>query len=296
MTYEYINDEIYNRIMEEDNTSNVSNKAEKNKELLTRYTIANDKEKKEISREIILLNMPYLKYLTKKYTFHKDDYEDNFISAVIGMYGAIKHFDIEADIKFSTYSFYWVRKEILENYVIMNYPFKVPNRSGNILYQISKYIEEWQYKYHTDAIPTAEEISNELGYSKASVSNYLVVLQPMLYLSMPISKDNTESDDMTLGNLLKDEKINIEEDIVKKIMFERVENIIDNMCQKNKITERNYNILKLRYGYYGKPMTLEEIAKIYNLTRERVRQIEQKTLEKIRNECKKEKINMEGLY
>lgn len=290
MNCQYIENIIQKNIEKLHNNENIYE--ENNKLLLAYNNKSNIDEKKEIAREIVLLNTAYIKFMTNKYTFDKNDWEDNFMAAIVGVYDAINHYDINMNIKFTTYSYFWIRKAILDDYVRRTYPFKIARHGGDVLYKISKYIEEWQLQQNTDTYPSTKEISKALGYSEKKVANYIPILQPLVYISAPIKNIEEE---ITLENILKD-KTNIEDETIKKLTIEEVNDIIKDLCKKKKISERNCTILRLRTGYYGEPMTLEEIGKLYGLTKERVRKIEQAAIEKINFACQNRKLDMEGLF
>ena len=230
----------------------------------------------EAKNEVITKNLRLVISEAKKYVGSGMDFLDLIQEGNIGLITAIEKFDIAKGCRFSTYATWWIQaitRSILEKRRTVKIPAHQENRI--------KLLKDYNNEYYRDngKYPTKEEIATYLHWDKNVVENTISMAKTkMVLLSTPISDD---SDDELVDFIEDKDEIDVDKIIFSKQILEAIEN--------SNLTEREKEILYLRFGIYdGEYRTLEEIGKIYKLTRERIRQIEFKACRKLRrnNEIK----------
>ena len=231
----------------------------------------------EAKNEVITKNLRLVISEAKKYVGSGMDFLDLIQEGNIGLITAIEKFDIAKGCRFSTYATWWIKQAITRSILEKRRTVKIPAHQENRI----KLLKDYNNEYYRDngKYPTKEEIATYLHWDKNVVENTISMAKTkMVLLSTPISDD---SDDELVDFIEDKDEIDVDKIIFSKQILEAIEN--------SNLTEREKEILYLRFGIYdGEYRTLEEIGKIYKLTRERIRQIEFKACRKLRrnNEIK----------
>jgi RNA polymerase primary sigma factor len=154
---------------------------------------------------------------------------------------------------------------------------RLPLNRTNELLQIQKAQRSLMKDLSTED-PSMEEIGNLTGFEPEHVANLLSISRDMVSLDAPLFNDGNASN---IGDFLEDESQNPEQSLLDQSLKDDVRTLLSSL------TEKEREILELRFGLDGKnPMSLKEIGELYNLTKERIRQIEKKALERLRNPAK----------
>ncbi len=224
----------------------------------------------EARERLILCNLRLVVNVAKKYGNKGMGFIDLISEGNFGLIHAIEKFDIEKGYRFSTYAVWWIKQAISKAIISKGREIRIPSYKHDLLNKINKFI--------MDAVmlkgdyPTIYEISEGLEINLEKVQELMVEFQETISLSSPIGED------IYLEDTIPSEVHNdLEDNIIRNISAEQINEIL------NKLNEREKQILKLRFGFDGNQIhTLEDIGQSFSITRERVRQIEQKTLEKLR--------------
>lgn len=224
----------------------------------------------EARERLILCNLRLVVNVAKKYGNKGMGFIDLISEGNFGLIHAIEKFDIEKGYRFSTYAVWWIKQAISKAIISKGREIRIPSYKHDLLNKINKFI--------MDAVmlkgdyPTIYEISDGLEINLEKVQELMVEFQETISLSSPIGED------IYLEDTIPSEVHNdLEDNIIRNISAEQINEIL------NKLNEREKQILKLRFGFDGNQIhTLEDIGQSFSITRERVRQIEQKTLEKLR--------------
>jgi len=232
--------------------------------------------------KLLRANLRFVVSVAKKYQNHGLSLEDLINEGNIGLIKAAQRFDETRGFKFISYAVWWIRQTILQAISEYSRLVRLPlNVVGN-LNKISKITSEFEQEYERE--PTSEEIEEILAQEKIDLDIVRQLTEGTLSIDSPIGKNGsgtlqdvlTEQTDNEPGSLLTEESFHIE--------VERALRSLD---------EREATILRLYFGIGQElPMTLEEIGNHLHLTRERVRQIKEKALRKLRHTSRA--LNLKG--
>ena len=230
----------------------------------------------EAKNQLILSNLRLVVNVAKGYTNKGMSFIDLVSEGNFGLIHAIEKFDIDRGFRFSTYAVWWIKQAISKAVINKGRDIRIPSYRYDLLNKVNRYImsklkEEGFY-------PNVEKISNELNIPSDKVEKIMLDFQDTMSLNMSIGEDIYLEDTLAFddGVSLEDKVI---DDMERKQVIEYV----------NTLNEREKEILKLRFGLEGYEIhTLEEIGSAFNITRERVRQIEKRTLQKLRIKYSKE--------
>jgi len=207
--------------------------------------------------------------LASIYTIESLEYDDLYQEGVLGIIKAINNYDPNSCCKFSTYAVWWIRQVMVRYIQNHRDTIRIPTYLNESLCKINSINEYYKKKYNREA--TIEEIAKELKKPKEYIEKVLAGR----YTISSLNED--AGDDRELGELIPS-TLDTEKEALNNIKSQEIKKFIMN----SNLTERERKIIFLRFGILdGIERTLEEIGKIYSLSRERVRQIESKALAKL---------------
>ena len=229
---------------------------------------------KEARAKLILSNLRFVVSIAKNYVNTGIPIADLISEGNIGLMIAIDKFDYRRGLHFISYAVWWIRQSILKYISERSRLVRFPMNRTNELLKIEKFIREYELKYHET--PSEEIISKELNIKEKDVE-ILLNRRSKNYLSFEDNiYDDNEAKYEEFLNIENQTIENPEKSIIKNSTAEEVRKIIESLPEKEK------NVIKYRYGFYGKPLSLKEIGEIMGLTKERVRQIENRAIERMK--------------
>lgn len=241
--------------------------------------IANGDEKAK--KELIEANLRLVISVAKRYIGCGIPFQDLVQEGNIGLIKAADKFDFNKGFHFSTYAIWWIRQTISRAIADQNRLIRVPVHMSELINKIKRASRELTVKLHRD--PTDAEIAKKLGIDEQEVTEANKYVISMSSLDTPIGGEDEE---VTIGSFIADTNIS---DPIENCERQDLHNALDKVLST--LSEREANILKLRFGFDGnQPMTLEEVGQQYGITKERVRQIEIKALQKMRNPVRSNQI------
>lgn len=237
---------------------------------------------KEARNKLVEHNLRLVIPVAKRYASQEVSLQDLVLAGNEGLMSAARRFDPTLGYKFSTYATWWIRQSLQKCIIEAGRTVKIPT---NIYEYIIKFKKTMAIYFQANGeYPTNEYLADTFGLTIERVITIRQCMEPVISLSTPVGNEEKDS---TLGEMIEDEN-NPFDDSIESMDREQ---LAYELLNCGKLSEKEKDILENRFGFVGESKTLEEIGRKYDLSRERIRQIERLALKKLLKAYRSKKFN-----
>ncbi len=230
---------------------------------------------KEAIKELVKHNLRFVVSLAKKYKGLGVPLMDIINEGNLGLIKAAEKFDPNKDVKFISYASWWIKQSIMKYITEQSVPIKIPLKAKNRLQKLDSLKDEYRKAFNEE--PSEEELMEISDLSERELKNTELTRFRFESLDGYVG----DNGDVSLGDLISLDEESVEEKHIRESLTEEVGKFLE------ELPERDRDIIKLRYGLYdGRPRTLREIGEKYGISKERVRQLENNILNKLKKRLK----------